>query len=69
MLEVEDTTDQWDPPGSDGSCRPQLLEREREEHDRDSKDISRTHADCASMCQSDLTCHVGKSGKNVRRAT
>jgi hypothetical protein len=45
VLELEDEADEWSPPGSDRSCGNRLSEREREEQDRGSKDISRAHAD------------------------
>jgi hypothetical protein len=36
---------------------------------RGSQVISRPSADCVRVFQSDLSCHVGQSGKNVRDPT
>ena len=63
---MEDDADDWDPTDSERSCGTQLSEKRREEEIRGRKDISPRLADRAPTWSAAMSCHVGKSGKNVR---
>ena len=65
VLEVEDESDKWGPPGSESICGAQLSEMERERQVRGREHISHHQTDWAPMRHGCVACHMRKSGKIV----